>query len=198
MSNNEITQEENSEVLASSEPEIKFDSTKANLKIAFVYPSSLVSKYAKNSINTVAAYLTFLNANYDLVVIDSQNESADSINNAFNKVKEEGITKVIALYTPNSINNLNTMSLNDIMVYLPLIEKKDSLSQNDNLIFGSISYDDQLKKLSYYSNGKNSTFYQETYLGTKLKNSYDFVIGNSNLRKEISNDDKNVKHIVND
>ena len=37
-SKNEITQEENSEVLASSEPEIKFDSTKANLKIAFVYP----------------------------------------------------------------------------------------------------------------------------------------------------------------
>ena len=55
--------------------------------------------------------MTFLNANYDLVVIDSQNESADSINNAFNKVKEEGITKVIALYTPNAINNLNTMSL---------------------------------------------------------------------------------------
>ena len=39
------------------------------------------------------------------------------------------------------------MSLNDIMVYLPLIEKKDSLSQNDNLIFGSISYEDQLKKI---------------------------------------------------
>lgn len=175
-SKNEITQEENSEVLASSEPEIKFDSTKANLKIAFVYPSSLVSKYAKNSINTVAAYLTFLNSNYDLVVIDSQNESADSINNAFNKVKEEGITKVIALYTPNAINNLNTMSLNDIMVYLPLIEKKDSLSQNDNLIFGSISYEDQLKKLSYYSDGPNVLFYQNTYLGNKLKNSYEMLL----------------------
>ena len=195
-SNNEITQEENSEVLASSEPEIKFDSTKANLKIAFVYPSSLVSKYAKNSINTVAAYLTFLNANYDLVVIDSQNESADSINNAFNKVKEEGITKVIALYTPNAINNLNTMSLNDIMVYLPLIEKKDSLSQNDNLIFGSISYEDQLKKLSYYSDGPNVLFYQNTYLGNKLKNSYENVVSYTTARKEIKSGETNFKNIV--
>ena len=195
-SSNEITQEDNSEVLASSEPEIKFDSTKANLKIAFVYPSSLVSKYAKNSINTVAAYLTFLNANYDLVVIDSQNESADSINNAFNKVKEEGITKVIALYTPNAINNLNTMPLNDIMVYLPLIEKKDSLSQNDNLIFGSISYEDQLKKLSYYSDGPNVLFYQNTYLGNKLKNSYENVVSYTTARKEIKSGETNFKNIV--
>ncbi|WP_141051860.1 hypothetical protein [Aliarcobacter cryaerophilus] len=195
-SKNEITQEENSEVLASSEPEIKFDSTKANLKIAFVYPSSLVSKYAKNSINTVAAYLTFLNANYDLVVIDSQNESADSINNAFNKVKEEEITKVIALYTPNAINNLNTMPLNDIMVYLPLIEKKDSLSQNDNLIFGSISYEDQLKKLSYYSDGPNVLFYQNTYLGNKLKNSYENVVSYTTARKEIKSGETNFKNIV--
>ncbi|WP_066403780.1 hypothetical protein [Aliarcobacter cryaerophilus] len=195
-SKNEITQEDNSEVLASSEPEIKFDSTKANLKIAFVYPSSLVSKYAKNSINTVAAYLTFLNANYDLVVIDSQNESADSINNAFNKVKEEEITKVIALYTPNAINNLNTMPLNDIMVYLPLIEKKDSLSQNDNLIFGSISYEDQLKKLSYYSDGPNVLFYQNTYLGNKLKNSYENVVSYTTARKEIKSGETNFKNIV--
>ncbi|MFV7791620.1 hypothetical protein ACNO6Z_12320, partial [Aliarcobacter lanthieri] len=81
------------------------DGTKANIKVAFVYPSSLVSKYARNSINTVSGYLSFVKANYNLVVIDSINESPESINKAYDKVKEEGITKVIALYTPNSINN---------------------------------------------------------------------------------------------
>src|SRR5574344_615111 len=189
-SKNEITQEENSEVLASSEPEIKFDSTKANLKIAFVYPSSLVSKYAKNSINTVAAYLTFLNANYDLVVIDSQNESMDSINRAFEKVKEKELTKVIALFTPNAINSLNSVALDDIMVYLPLIETKDSL------IFGSISYEDQLKKLSYYSDGPNVLFYQDTYLGNKLRNSYENTISYTTARKEIRKDETNFRSLV--
>ncbi|MGJ0308857.1 hypothetical protein [Aliarcobacter cryaerophilus] len=195
-SKNELTQEEDSEVLASSEPEIKFDSTKANLKIAFVYPSSLVSKYAKNSINTVAAYLTFLNANYDLMVIDSQNESMDSINRAFEKVKEKELTKVVALFTPNAINSLNSVALDDIMVYLPLIEKKDSLATNDNLIFGSISYEDQLKKLSYYSDGPNVLFYQDTYLGNKLRNSYENTISYTTARKEIRKDETNFRSLV--
>ncbi|WP_323586211.1 hypothetical protein [Aliarcobacter butzleri] len=186
------------ETVAQQSININIDETRANVKLAFVYPSTLVSKYAKSSLSTISGYLSYKQANYNLIVVDSKNESYENINNAFSKLKEEGVTKVIALFTPNALNNLNKIVTDDFKVYLPLIEKKDSLENNDNLIFGSISYDDQLKKLSYYSNGKNSTFYQETYLGIKLKNSYDFVIGNSNLRKEISNDEKNFKNIVND
>ena len=195
---NTVQPQADEETIAQQSININIDETRANVKLAFVYPSTLVSKYAKSSLSTISGYLSYKQANYNLIVVDSKNESYENINNAFSKLKEEGVTKVIALFTPNALNNLNKIVTDDFKVYLPLIEKKDSLENNDNLIFGSISYDDQLKKLSYYSNGKNSTFYQETYLGTKLKNSYDFVIGNSNLRKEISNDEKNFKNIVND
>lgn len=195
---NTVQPQADEETVAQQSININIDETRANVKLAFVYPSTLVSKYAKSSLSTISGYLSYRQANYNLIVVDSKNESYENINNAFSKLKEEGVTKVIALFTPNALNNLNKIVTDDFKVYLPLIEKKDSLENNDNLIFGSISYDDQLKKLSYYSNGKNSTFYQETYLGTKLKNSYDFVIGNSNLRKEISNDEKNFKNIVND
>ncbi|MCT7560449.1 hypothetical protein N5U00_09110 [Aliarcobacter butzleri] len=195
---NTVQPQADEETVAQQSININIDETRANVKLAFVYPSTLVSKYAKSSLSTISGYLSYKQANYNLIVVDSKNESYENINNAFSKLKEEGVTKVIALFTPNALNNLNKIVTDDFKVYLPLIEKKDSLENNDNLIFGSISYDDQLKKLSYYSNGKNSTFYQETYLGSKLKNSYDFVIGNSNLRKEISNDEKNFKNIVND
>ena len=195
---NTVQPQADEETVAQQSININIDETRANVKLAFVYPSTLVSKYAKSSLSTISGYLSYKQANYNLIVVDSKNESYENINNAFSKLKEEGVTKVIALFTPNALNNLNKIVTDDFKVYLPLIEKKDSLENNDNLIFGSISYDDQLKKLSYYSNGKNSTFYQETYLGTKLKNSYDFIIGNSNLRKEISNDEKNFKNIVND
>ena len=195
---NTVQPQADEETVAQQSININIDETRANVKLAFVYPSTLVSKYAKSSLSTISGYLSYKQANYNLIVVDSKNESYENINNAFSKLKEEGVTKVIALFTPNALNNLNKIVTDDFKVYLPLIEKKDSLENNDNLIFGSISYDDQLKKLSYYSNGKNSTFYQETYLGAKLKNSYDFVIGNSNLRKEISNDEKNFKNIVND
>lgn len=195
---NTVQPQADEETVAQQSININIDETRANVKLAFVYPSTLVSKYAKSSLSTISGYLSYKQANYNLIVVDSKSESYENINNAFSKLKEEGVTKVIALFTPNALNNLNKIVTDDFKVYLPLIEKKDSLENNDNLIFGSISYDDQLKKLSYYSNGKNSTFYQETYLGTKLKNSYDFVIGNYNLRKEISNDEKNFKNIVND
>lgn len=174
----------------------KIDFKKADVKLAFVYPSSLVSKYAKNSINTVLAYLSFVSSNYNLVVIDSINESLSNIEKAFDKVREENITKVIALYTPSSINTLSRLSLDEIYVYLPLIEKKEALQNNDNLIFGSLSYEEQLKKLSYYSEGSNVLFYQDTYLGTKLKNTYENVVPYTIARKEIRKSETNFKHIV--
>lgn len=188
--------EDSDTTFAVVDEKFEFDSTKANIKLAFVYPSSLVSKYAKNSINTVAGYFSFLKANYDLVVIDTVNETPDSINKAFEEIKSKNITKVIALFTPNSTATLGRLYLDDIYVYLPLIEKKELLEENNNLIFGSISYEEQLKKLSYYSNGANVLFHQSSYLGNKLKNSYELVVDNTIARKEIKKDETNFRSLV--
>ena len=188
--------EDSDTTFAVVDEKFEFDSTKANIKLAFVYPSSLVSKYAKNSINTVAGYFSFLKANYDLVVIDTVNETPDSINKAFEEIKSKNITKVIALFTPNSTATLGKLYLDDIYVYLPLIEKKELLEENNNLIFGSISYEEQLKKLSYYSNGANVLFHQSSYLGNKLKNSYELVVDNTIARKEIKKDEINFRSLV--
>lgn len=177
--------------------DIQIDGTKANMQLAFIYPSS-VSKYARSSLNTISGYLSYQKADYNLVVIECENESYEKIVSAFNRVKQEGITNVIALFTPNSVTTLNKVVSSDLKVYLPLIEKKDSLENNDSLIFGSISYDEQLKKLSYYSNGNNAMFYQDSYLGSKLKRSYDSIVGSSIISKEINKTDTNFKNIVND
>lgn len=200
INNNNGTSNEYSETtdtsIATIDDKFEFDSTKANVKLAFVYPSSLVSKYAKNSINTIAGYLSFLKANYDLVVIDTINENPDNINKAFDEIRSKDITKVIALFTPNSTTTLSKLHLDDIYVYLPLIEKKELLEENNNLIFGSISYEEQLKKLSYYSNGANVLFHQNTYLGNKLKNSYELVVDNTIARKEIRKNETNFRSLV--
>ena len=95
------------------------------------------------------------------------------------------------MFTPNAIGTLNQVVSNNLKVYLPLIEKKDSLGSNDNLIFGSISYDEQLKKLSYYSSGKNAMFYQDTYLGMKLKRTYDSLMSDNSVQKLIKKDNDN-------
>ncbi len=177
---------------------IQIDADKAKIQIAFIYPSTLVSKYAKGSLNTISGYFSYQKTQYNLVVIDCVNENYDSINSAFSKIKQQGITNVVALLTPNSLNSLNKIVSEDLKVYLPLIEKKDSLENNDNLIFGSISYDEQLKKLSDYSIGNNAMFYQESYLGNKLRKSYDSLVPNTNIRKEIKKSETNFKSIVGD
>ena len=48
------------EVFESDEKFADIDITKANVNLAFVYPTNL-SKYAKSSLNTVAGYLSFKN-----------------------------------------------------------------------------------------------------------------------------------------
>ncbi|MDD2894676.1 MAG: hypothetical protein PHG81_01535 [Aliarcobacter sp.] len=176
--------------------QIEIDITKVKMKVAFLYPSSLVSKYAKSSIGTVSGYLSHQNSDYELMVIDTESESSASISSAFEKVRNANIKNVIALFTPSSIGTLNSVVSNDLKVYLPLIEKRDVSSNSDSLIFGSISYEDQIRKLTDYSSSNNVMFYQDSYLGSKLKRSYDSLVSDVRYRKEISKNENKFKGIV--
>ena len=178
--------------------DLKVDMKKVKIKIAFIYPSSLVEKYAKSSLDTVSGYLSYQKADYDLTVIDCTNESYENINSAFSKISQAEITNVIGLFTPNAISSLDKLVSSNTKVYLPLIEKKDSLTTNENLIFGSISYEQQIQKLNSYSSGNNAMFYQNTYIGNKLKKAFDLTVPNTTIRKEISKTENNFKGIVND
>ena len=178
--------------------EIQVDLAKVKIKVAFIYPSSLVEKYAKTSLSTISGYLSYQKADYDLTIIDSTNENYENINSAFAKAKQNGVTKIIGLFTPSAISSLDKIVTSDIKVYLPLIEKSDALTNNENLIFGSISYDQQVKKLISYSNTNNAMFYQNTYIGNKLKKAYDSSVYDTRVRKEISKTETNFKYIVND
>jgi hypothetical protein len=177
---------------------VQVDTNKVKIKIAFIYPSTLVEKYAKSSLNTISGYLSYQKADYDLTVIDCTNESYENINLAFAKVAQEGITNIIGLFTPSAVNSLDKLVSSDVKVYLPLIEKKDSLSNNESLIFGSISYEQQIKKLNAYSSSNNAMFYQDSYIGNKLKRAYESSVYDTRVRKEISKNENNFKDIVKD
>lgn len=155
------------------EEEIPFLENAQQLKIAFIYPSKFVARYAKTSIATIMGYLSYKKLNYSLKVIDTHTESPQSIQNAFEQTKNLGITNVIALFTPRATFDLHQLDTSSMRVYLPLFEKKDVSSPNYNFVYGSISYEEQIKKLLEYSNDKNSMFYQESFLGYKLKSKFE-------------------------
>ena len=188
------------EVIKSMDKQVEaipdIDPSKVKMKVAFVYPSNLVSKYSKSSISTISGYLSYQNSDYELIVIDTENENSGKIASAFQQVREENIKNVIALFTPNAVSTLNSVVTSDLKVYLPLVEKKDVSIANNSLIFGSISYEDQIKKLSSYSSGSDVMFYQDSYLGSKLKKSYESVVLDSRFKREISKNENNFKGIV--
>ena len=190
----QIDKSSNVQSVASIQSDI--DTTKIKMKVAFIYPSNLVSKYAKSSISTVSGYLSHQNSDYELIVIDTETENSGKIASAFQQVRDENIKNVIALFTPNSVGTLNNVVTSDLKVYLPLIEKKDVSTSNNSLIFGSISYEDQIKKLSSYSSGSDVMFYQDSNLGSKLKRAYESVVSDARFKREISKNENNFKGIV--
>ncbi len=168
-------------------------------KVAILYPSKIVGKYAKSTISTVSAFLIFNNKEFNLQAFDTYDESKDNILKQLVLMKEKGFTKVIAMFTQKGFNILNSNEkAKFIKIYFPLIHKSEVITQNDNFIFGGISYEEQLKLLQTLSNGKNTMFYVKSYRGNRLKKSYLNIFSNFGIIKEIDRKQNNYKHIVRD
>ena len=172
---------------------------KEKFNIAFIFSSKLVSKYANSSIDTMIAYLNFKGIDFNLKVIDIEDENLESIQKAFDELKQLNISKVIALLTPFSINSFEYLNIDNLEIYLPLIEKNEQLSKYGNLVFGSISYEKQIDEIISYLQVENhnfSMFYQDSFLGKKLKNILEEKNINFIVQKDIKRKGNNFKELV--
>lgn len=71
----------------------------AKKKIAVVFPSKIVGKYASGTINTVLSQMLFDNVSFDLEVIDTFDESAVNIEKAINELDEKNYKNVLMFIT---------------------------------------------------------------------------------------------------
>ena len=172
--------------------------TKDVMKLAFIYPSNIVAKYAKSSINTVLAYFDYKGIKYKLKIYDTLSEDEMNIQKAFNSAKEEGYTNIIALFTPRVTEFLQIIDTNGLKVYLPLTNKQNIRNYNNNFIYGAISYKDQVKKLFEFSNTNNVMFYQNSFLTNNIKNIYQSVFPNNRLSLEIKKEENSYEEIIDD
>ncbi len=162
------------EELEIEEEVVPFLDSQEKVKVAFIYPSKYVAKYAKRAMATILGYLSFKDVDYDLKVLDTKDESIINIQSAFETLKQQEYNNVIALFTPRVNAQLQQLDLNDMRVYLPLVEKNDLIDTKSNFIYGSISYDEQIKKLIEFSPSvKNTMFYQDSFLGKRLKTKFE-------------------------
>lgn len=183
---------------AIEEDEIAILENKEVFKVAFIYPSKIVGKYAKTAMNTMIGYFDYKKINYDIKVFDSINEDPMNINNAFTEIRDSGFTKVVALFSPKAVDTVHLADTYDLEVYLPLTNKNDVFSINDNFIYGGISYDEQITTLLEYSNVNNSMFYQDSFLGKKLKFKYENIANDIKIVKEVKKKRNNFKNLVED
>lgn len=168
------------------------------MKLAFIYPSKVVAKYAKSSINTALGYFDYKKIKYEVKIFDTLSEDEQNIQKAFFKAKENGFTNVIALFTPRVIDFLHRIDTSNLKVYLPLTNKENIVNTNSNFIYGAISYKDQVLKLQEYSNTNNAMFFQSSFLGNKLKNIYESTFADIKVVKEIKKKRNYFKGIVKD
>jgi len=140
-------------------------------RIALVFPSKIVGKYAKDVINTTMAYMLHNKIKFQFEVFDSIRQNEFDISKTFDQITKRKFDNVIVLYTQDALDALvKVKNIEEFSLYLPLVNINDSNYNLDNIVYGGIDYEQQINKLLLLSNKRNSIFYSNTKLGVKLKN----------------------------
>lgn len=145
-----------------------FDSSVKN-KMALIYSSKTIGKYAINATSSAMAYLLSRNQPFDLEVFDMPSQTTYDIQTAFQKAKKNGHKNIVAILTNSSYNNLLSYSdIDEFKIYLPLINKNNVLNLKDNIIYGGLDYAKQLKVLSKKTVQQAVEYYSQNTLGKIL------------------------------
>lgn len=191
--------EEKIQVIEAVKPEILEINEDGLNKVAVIYASKEVGRFAKSTMSTASAFLLYNDVDFEIEGFDTYDENYESILEKVKSLNEKGFTKVIALFTIDGFKVLNSLNESrNARYYFPLINKSEVITTKENFIFGGISYKDQLELLQTLSNDRNTMFYVKSYLGDKLKSIYENTFRTPGLIKEIERDTNNFKGLMKD
>ncbi|PIF03686.1 MAG: hypothetical protein CSA86_04995 [Arcobacter sp.] len=143
-------------------------------KIAIIFPSYTIGKYALEATNSVNTYLIHKNTNFTLKVYDLRVQNRQNIFKVIAQIQKDNISKVIAMITKEDLVYLNEIpNIDKIQFYFPLINKYDVKNiaklNKLNALFGAINYKEQFKKLINYYRGRSFVeFYDNSGIGRTL------------------------------
>ncbi len=169
-----------------------------SLDIAIVFPSQIIGKYAADATNAMMSYLIYKDSDFNLKVFDTINEDKKSIEDTFLEISNQGISKVMVLFTHNGAKYLTSIKdIESYEIYMPLIHKNDMDLNIKSVVYGSIDYSKQFNALLEYSNKKNIEFYDNSSLGNRLSKN----LINENIKleyqKKIGNDNREYNRFLN-
>ncbi|MDD6055987.1 MAG: hypothetical protein PUB96_05520 [Helicobacteraceae bacterium] len=149
------------------------DVKKPFFTIALMFPRKAIGRYSTSTTNTILSYLLYQNARFNFEIFDCRGESAEELQSTLQNIYAKGYRQAIAVVTQQGAKELNKMDLN-MQIYIPSVHKSQILAQNEvlskNLIFGAISYEEQINFLSsrVESNAVTS-FYDTGAVGQQIQ-----------------------------
>lgn len=143
------------------------DQENAYIKLAILVPEKIIRHYSITSVNSVISYLLSKNASFDIQVFNTKDESQTSMSIALENIKRLGYNIIIAPVTPQGAEFL-AQNANNFLVFIPTIHSSLITNKSNNLIYGGINYDEQIKLLTRYANQRVAIFSDGSLLGTQL------------------------------
>ena len=164
------------------------------IKIAVLVPQKTIRKYAITSVNSVMSYLLYKNYSFDLNVFNCNDESPTSILSALVDIKAGGYHYVIAPMTAEG-GQIIADNAKDLIVFIPTLTRQSVKNADLNIVFGGISYEEQLALLASYSNEKVGTFEDGSALSFQLNDYVKKTAPHVFYEKQIANSKVNFKQL---
>lgn len=136
-------------------------------RIAILLPQKNIHRYAISTVNSVYAYLFLKNINFKVEVFNSYDEKEESLKKALDEIMLKGYKFVIAPLTNKGVNFINSYN-NSLLIFIPTLNKTSVFTENSNVFFGGIDYEEQVKKLLEISNQKVAIFSDGSELGAGI------------------------------
>jgi hypothetical protein len=140
----------------------------AKVRIALILPYRIIGKYAPSTTNAAFAYLMTKTQPFELKSYKVESESEEDLRNALSKIKNDDFDFVVAPLTQNGANNIAKIDPR-IFIYIPTVNKKDSISASSSYIYyGGIDYKAQTELLLSEAASPLAIFYDDSSTSTKL------------------------------
>lgn len=164
------------------------------IKIAVLVPQKTIRKYAITSVNSVMSFLLYKNYSFDLNVFNCNDESQTSILATLADIRAGGYTYVIAPMTAEG-GQIVADNVKDLIVFIPTLTRQSVKNADVNIVFGGISYEEQLTQLASYSNEKVGIFEDGSALSFQLSDYIKKTAPYIFYEKQIANSKTNFKQL---
>ena len=138
--------------------------------IALLFPRKSIGRYSSTTTNVILSYLLHQKGRFNFQIFDSKTESQEDIQDTLNAIVAEGYRQVIAVVTQEGASAINVLSP-DLEVFIPTVHKSQMQGEiARGVIFGGISYAEQIQKLSALNpNVAATSFYDDSVIGKQMQ-----------------------------